>query len=265
MHPFLFEFHWGSELYRIPSYGVMLALAFSLGYFDALRRAVKTGESPDHIENLFLVVVGASVVGARMFHVLFEEPSFYRQNPAKIFALWEGGYTFYGAVLLGLVGIYLYCRWKKINFLPYGDIIAPATALGLFIGRFGCFLAGCCWGRPSDLPWAVIFKHPETFASVKGISVHPTQIYESVCGLAIYAYLTWRFKRRHYTGQILFHGVAVYAILRIFVEHFRGDGSRGFILGGIVSYSQLVSVSLLPLALFGMRHFSKQLDNRTAD
>ena len=109
------------------------------------------------------------------------------------------------------------------------------------------------------------FKHPETFSSVKSISVHPTQIYEALGGLAIYAYLTWRFRRRSYSGQILFHGVAVYAILRILVEHFRGDESRGFILSGLVSYSQLVSLSLLPIALFGMRHFSKYLANRTAD
>jgi phosphatidylglycerol---prolipoprotein diacylglyceryl transferase len=248
----------GGELYRVPAYGVMLALAFSSAYFISLWRATKTGEEANHVENLFLIVVGASVVGARLFHVVFEEPSYYRQNPGKILAIWEGGYTFYGALLLASLGIFLYCRWKKISFLAYGDIASPATAFGLFIGRMGCFLAGCCWGRPTDVPWGVVFKHPETFAAVKGIRVHPTQVYEALGGLGIFFYLSWLFRRRAYRGQIFFHGVAVYSVIRFIVERYRGDDYRGFILGGLVSYSQLVSLSLLPLALLGMWHFGKR-------
>jgi phosphatidylglycerol---prolipoprotein diacylglyceryl transferase len=258
LHPFLLEIPFGGDVYRIPSYGVMLALAFSAAYFESLRRAAKTGDSQDHVENLFLVVIAASVVGARLFHVLFEEPSYYWKNPAKIFALWEGGYTFYGALLLAATGIFVYCRRKKISFLAYGDIAAPATALGLFLGRLGCFLAGCCWGTPTNVPWGVVFRHPDTFAAVKGIRVHPSQIYEALGGLFIYLYLTWRFKKRAYPGQIFFHGVAIYSVVRFIVERFRGDEYRGFVLGGLVSYSQLVSLSLLPAALFGMWHFSKR-------
>lgn len=260
MHPYLLEWQMNGELYRIPSYGIMLALAFSCAYFEALRRAVKTGDSPDHVENLFILVVLASVVGARLFHVAFEEPAYYLRNPGKIIAVWEGGYTFYGALLLASLGIFLYCRWKKIPFFPYGDIASPATAFGLFLGRFGCFLAGCCWGLPTKVPWAVTFNHPETFSSVKGISVHPTQIYEALGGLGIFFYLNWRFKNRAYPGQIICHGIAIYSVLRFIIEHFRGDDIRGFVFGGLVSYSQLISLSLLPLALLGMRYAKRSVN-----
>ncbi len=246
------------ELYRLPSYGVMLALAFSAAYFEALRRALITKDDLNHVENLFLVVVLCSVVGARLFHVFVEEPSYYLQHPGKIVAIWEGGYVFYGALLLASAGIIVYCRKLKISFLPYGDIAAPATALGLFIGRIGCFLAGCCWGKPTDVPWGVIFNHPETFSSVKGVRVHPTQLYEAVGGLAIYGYLTWLFRRRRYQGQIFFHGIAIYSVMRFGIECFRGDDVRGLIFGGWVSTSQLISLSLLPLSIAAMRYFSKR-------
>ncbi len=264
MHPYLLEWQMNGELYRIPSYGILLALAFSSAYFEALRRAMKTGDGPEHVENIFITVVLASVVGARLFHVLFEEPSYYLRHPGKIIALWEGGYTFYGALLLAATSIFLYCRWKKISGLPYLDIASPATAFGLFLGRMGCFLAGCCWGRPTNLPWAVVFNHPETFSSVRGIPVHPTQVYEALGGLCIFFYLSWRFKRRAYEGQIFFHGIAIYSILRFVVERFRGDDYRGFILGGLVSYSQLISLSLLPLALYGMWRYGKKSVNGDA-
>lgn len=257
MHPYLLEIPWGGTLFRLPSYGVFLALAFSAAYFESLRRATKTGEDPRHIENLFLIVVGASVVGARLFHVLFEEPGYYWQNPGKIVALWEGGYTFYGAMLAAVGGIFLYCRTKEIMFLPFGDIAAPAAALGLFIGRTGCFLAGCCWGTPTHLPWAVVYRHADTFSAVKGIPVHPAQLYEAFGALGIFAYLTWRFRDRKYPGQILFHGLAIYAVLRFFVEFVRGDEARGFIASGLISYSQFVSIAILPLAVLGMRYFGK--------
>jgi len=258
LYPFLLEWHMHGELYRLPSYGVMLALGFSLAYFEAIRRSLIVKDDPNHVENIFLVVVLCSVIGARLFHVFVEEPTYYWQHPEKIIAIWEGGYVFYGALLLASAGIIVYCRKQKISFLPYGDIAAPATALGLFIGRIGCFLAGCCWGKPTTLPWGVVFNHPETFSSIKGVPVHPTQLYEAAGGLGIYAYLNWLFKRRRYQGQVFFHAIAVYSVMRFFIECFRGDDVRGLLLGGWVSTSQLVSLALLPAAIVGMRYASRR-------
>ncbi|MBI4404596.1 MAG: prolipoprotein diacylglyceryl transferase [Deltaproteobacteria bacterium] len=257
MHPYLFDWVVGGHHLRPPSYGVMLALGFSLGYFEALRRAAKLGENPRHIENLFLMLVLGTVVGARLFHVVFEEFPYYLAHPAKIFAVWEGGYTFYGGLVTALFFMYLYCRRKKLDYLQFMDIAAPSTAIGLFMGRLGCFFAGCCWGRPTTVPWAVTFSNPESFTSVHHLTVHPTQLYEAFGAVAVLIYLQWRFSRRRYLGQLFFHGLIAYAVLRFLVEFFRGDDYRGFIFGHTLSYAQFVSLMIFPLAVVGMFLYSR--------
>jgi phosphatidylglycerol:prolipoprotein diacylglycerol transferase len=252
MRPYLFDLVIAGHHLRPPSYGLMLAISFSFAYFEALRRAAKLKEDPKHIENLFLLVVVGSILGSRLFHVIFEDFAYYAAHPLRIFAVWEGGYTFYGAVLMATLFIFLYCRKQKIDFLQFADISTPAASLGLFFGRIGCFLAGCCWGRPTTMPWGVSFNDPDTFAAVRGVPVHPTQLYESFGALLLYFYLLVRFKSRKYIGQIFFEGLAIYSLLRFGIEYFRGDDYRGYVLGGHISYSQLVSLFILPFAVGGM-------------
>lgn len=257
MHPFLFDWVVNGHHLRPPTYGVLLATAFSVAYFVSLWRAEKLGDSPKHIENLFLLIVFASIIGSRLFHVFFEDPSYYASHPAKILAVWEGGYTFYGAFLSATLAIWVYCKAKKVPFLEFGDIAAASSMIGLAIGRVGCFMAGCCWGREAHVPWAVTFTHPESFAVTKNIPLHPTQLYEALGGLLIFCYLQWRFKHRAYVGQVGFHTLALYAVLRFIVEYFRGDDYRGYMFGGTLSYSQFVSLAILPFAIAGMFLFSK--------
>lgn len=258
MHPYLFDWVVNGHHLRPPTYGVMLAISFSAAYFLALRRSLILEESPRHVENLFLGVIFGSVLGGRLFHVFFEEWAYYSQHVNKIFAVWEGGYTFYGA-LLGAAGtMYLYCRLRKLSFLQYVDIAAEGVTFGLFMGRMGCFGAGCCWGKPTTMPWGVIFSNPESFANVHDTPLHPTQLYESFGALCIFLYVFWLFKRRRYEGQVFFHAVTLYAILRFVIEFFRGDDYRGFIFGGLLSYSQFVSVVLLLFALSGMAAYSRK-------
>ena len=258
MYPYLFEFQAFGTLIKVPAYGILLAAAFTTAYIVGLRRAIKLGEEPRHAENLFLILVFSSVVGSRLFHVLFEERDYYIANPGKILAVGEGGYTLYGAMLTGMLGIYLYTRRNKLNYRQWGDIAAPGTAIGIAIGRTGCLLAGCCWGKPTGGGWGVVFRHPETFSGVKGIPLHPSQMYEAFGGLLIFLYLQWRFRSRRYAGQIFFEGLIAYAIVRYIVEFFRGDEYRGYVLGGWVSYSQLVSLLILPVALAGIYWFSRR-------
>ncbi len=259
MHPYLLDKVIFGVHVHPPTYGLLLALAFAVGYMEALRRAHKLHDKQiKHVENLFLVTLIASVVGSRLFHVLFEEFDYYADHPGKIFAVWEGGYTFYGAALMGLLFIYLYARRHHLDYAYYGDIAAPTTALGLFIGRLGCFAAGCCWGRPTKMPWGVVFNDPNSFCTLRGIAVHPTQLYESFGSLMLYFYLTWLFRRRKYVGQIFVHGLIGYALLRFAIEFFRGDDYRGYIFNGALSYSQLVSLFLIPFAIAAMFVFEKR-------
>lgn len=257
MFPYLIDAHLNGHSIRVPTYGFMLALAFTFAYFDALRRALRLGDDPKHIENLFLWIVFASVIGARLFHVLFEELPFYVAHPDKILAVWEGGYTLYGAILSSIVAIYLYCRAKRIRFLYFVDFSAPATALGIAVGRVGCFLAGCCWGKICHMPWAVKFTHPEAFTSARNIPLHPTQLYEAFGAFLMYLYLNYRMDHRKYDGQLFFHGLIIYSCLRFVVEMFRGDAYRGFVFGGALSYGQMISLVILPFAVTGMFLYSR--------
>ncbi len=257
MYPFLLDWTVNGHHLRLPSYGLLLAISFSLAYFLGLRRALILKEDPKHVENIFLVVVFSAILGSRLFHVVFEEWDYYAANPIKVFAVWEGGYTFYGAVITATLGIYLYCLIHKISFLQFIDLSTPSAALGLSLGRVGCFLAGCCWGRPTKMPWGVTFSNPDSFTSVHNVALHPTQLYESFGALLLFFFLEWRFKNRKYVGQIFFEGISIYAVVRFIVELFRGDDYRGYVFGGMISYSQLVSLAILPLSLAGMVIYSK--------
>lgn len=258
MHPYLFDWVVQGHHLKPPTFGVLLALAFSAAYFEALRRAFKLEEDPKHIENLFLLIVISSIIGSRVFHVLFEELQYYRVHPLKVFAVWEGGYTFYGALLLSIAAIAFYCHRKKISFLQFGDISSSSGALGIFIGRLGCFFAGCCWGKQTSLPWGFTFSNPSAFTDVHDKPLHPTQLYESFGSLILFIYLLRLFKHRKYEGQVSFHFLTGYAILRFLIEFFRGDDYRGFIFGGYLSYGQFVSLLILPFAILSMILFSKR-------
>ncbi len=259
MHPFLLDWVIGGFHLKIPTYGFLLATAFSVGYLMALKRAVKLDISTKHVENFFLITVLGSVFGARLFHVIFEEFSYYWAHPAKILAIWEGGYTFYGAFLSSLFFMYLYTRIKKISFLDMMDICTPGGALGLFIGRMGCFFAGCCWGKASSVPWAVAFNAPETLSPSGHVRVHPTQVYEALVGLVVFFYLQRRFKHRKYSGQIFLEAITFYSLARFGIEFFRGDDYRGYLFGGLLSYSQFISLAILPFTLSAIILFSKKV------
>ena len=258
MHPFLIDWIVYGHHFKVPTYGFLLASAFSTAYILAMKKAIKLNINPKHVENFFLISVLGSVFGARLFHVLFEELPYYTEHPEKILAIWEGGYTFYGAFLSCLFFMYSYTKIKKISFLQMMDICTPGGALGLFIGRLGCFFAGCCWGRPSNMPWAVAFNNPESLAASKSVRVHPTQVYESLVGLVLFFYAQNRFRHRKYVGQIFLEIISSYTVARFGIECFRGDDYRGYLFGGLVSYSQFISLMILPFTLSAIFFLSKK-------
>lgn len=259
MLPYLIDIVIHGHHLRIPTYGFMLAVGFSSAYILWLRSAIKIGIDTRHIENVFLIVVASAAVGSRLFHVIFENWSYYVSHPYKTVAVWEGGYTFYGGLLPCLLAAYCYCRKHRISFLTISDIAAAPIALGLGFGRLGCFGAGCCWGKVCNSPWAVTFRNPESFTSFKNVPLHPTQLYESFGAFLICGYLLWRLKHnKKYPGQLIFQWLILYALLRFIVEFFRGDAYRGFVFNGILSNSQLVSIFLVLCAIYGMLHFARK-------
>ncbi len=244
MYPYVLE-SWVGDFALIPTYGLLLAMAYTVAYIETLRRAIAMKMDPKIVERLFLIVVVSSLAGARLFHVVIEELSYYRHNPADVLAVWEGGFTFYGGLLFSIGCIYSYTRYKKYSFAGLLDLMAPSAMLGLAIGRLGCLAAGCCWGHSTKMPWGITYTHLQTMSGMRYVPVHPVQLYESVGAFAIYWSLRPLFHKSSPLGSIALRALTYYATLRFFVEFFRGDEYRGFVLGGYLSVSQLISLGIL--------------------
>ncbi len=248
MYPYVLE-HWVGNTMLIPTYGLLLVCAYTAGYIESLRRAIRLGLDPKHIERLFLITVVVSLAGARLFHIAVEEWAYYRKNPADILAIWEGGFTFYGGLLLTLVAIRIYCGRKQLPFLQVLDLLTPPTLLALAIGRVGCFAAGCCWGKSTQLPWGVTFSHKQTLSGMRYVPVHPVQLYEAVGALLIFLWLNRTALSKTSHGNVTAWGLLTYAALRFGVEFFRGDDYRGYVLGGYLSVSQAISLFIAAILL----------------
>jgi phosphatidylglycerol:prolipoprotein diacylglycerol transferase len=198
--------------------------------------------------------------------MLFTEPE-YRQNPRLLFSLdfLRSGGVFYGGLIGAvLAGFFLMRRWK-LPWWKTADACAPGIALGNFFGRQGCFSAGCCWGKPTRLPWGVQFTEAghEITGVPTGVHLHPTQLYESFVMLAVFFFLLWLHKKKKFNGQVILAYVVLYATVRFLIEFVRDD-PRGDIWGLTtitgLSTSQLiglvVGISALILLIFRWRRAS---------
>lgn len=248
----------------VPSFAVLMTLGFiaALGVLWKLTpRADPTQPEPPlnrpQVWDLFIVMVVSSVIGSKFGHVIFEAPGHKAEDGTPIHSVWEllqsdpwhwmrlgeGGYVWYGG-MIGALGIALFYFWRRPH-LPawlYADAFAPAIMVGACVGRIGCFLAGCCHGKPTDLPWGVVM-------SMHGASpIHPTQLYDSFIALALGALLMWRFHRRRFDGENIALLLMTYPVLRSITEIFRGDVERGTY--GPLSTSQLLSVPLFIAGVF---------------
>ncbi len=241
MFPILF--HLGPLTIR--TYGAMVALAFvaSLYLAKASARYRKIGES--FLLDLVAILVVSGLLGARLFYILINL-AYFREHPAESFKVWEGGLVFYGGFLLATVVGIIFTRYRGYAVSDVADVIAPALALGQGIGRWGCLFAGCCYGKPTVLPWGVRFKDPSSLAPL-GIELQPVQIYESA-GCLLLAIFLWRMlvSRKETRGDIFWLYVLLYGALRFLIELFRGD-ERGAALGGL-SPSQLIALGAVLVA-----------------
>ncbi len=243
MHPILFRI----GPLTIHTYGVLVATGFFLGLGLAMKTAGREGIGKEQILDLGFFILIAALVGSRLLFVITEW-RYYLKNPIGILKLWEGGLVFYGGLLLAIPVAIFYIRRHSLPLWKTADIFAPAIAIGHSIGRLGCFAAGCCYGKPTDLPWAVTFSNPECLTP-KGVPLHPTQLYESIGEFAIFIVLMITRRAKSFDGQLFWLYVMLYAPLRFLVEFFRGDDIRGFIYGRI-SVSQGISAIVFPIAVF---------------
>jgi len=243
MYPELF--HIGS--FPVNTYGLFLAIAFLCAILITVKLAQRDGLPKEKIYDLSLWMLLASLVGSKVL-MLFTEPE-YRDHPWQLISLdfLRSGGVFYGGLIgAALMGYFLMKRYK-LPWWKTADACAPGIAIGNFFGRQGCFAAGCCWGKPTNLPWGVKFTqlgHEITGVPVD-VHLHPTQLYESFAMLLVFLFLFWLHKRKRFSGQvILFYGL-LYSVVRFSVEFVRDD-PRGDILGLTsltgLSTSQMISL-----------------------
>ena len=245
MHPILIG--WGP--FTVRTYGALVALAFVLGV-GLLRWLGRERRIPDvFLLDLATVLVVSGLVGARVLYVLLNG-NFFLMHPLDIFKIWQGGLVFYGGFLAAAaVGVW-FVRKRGMPLGTVADLLAPGLALGQAIGRLGCFAAGCCYGRPTTLPWAVRFMNPESLAPL-GVGLHPTQLYESAGDFAIAILLTLLVRaNRLRAGSVFWIYVVSYGILRYGVELVRGD-DRGAVVAGLYP-SQWIAVVAVVVAVVAL-------------
>jgi phosphatidylglycerol:prolipoprotein diacylglycerol transferase len=254
MQPVLFELpSWGI---RIHAYGVMMLLGCAGALAITVWRARREGLSVNSVYELATWLFLGGVIGARALYVVQHPEAIH--SASDLLRSWDGGNVFYGCIMGGLAGSLLYWWRRPFPFWPMADAVAPALAVGITLGRIGCFLNGCCYGAVTDAPWAVQFPaHSHAWlaqleqgvlplAAEASLSVHPTQLYAALSGLAILIVLSARFPYRRRDGEIMALLMVLYAASRWLIESLRDDVPA--IFAGM-TLSQNISVGLLVLGI----------------
>lgn len=229
----------------IYGYGLSLALGFMAGILLAQHDAKHFNIPEKKLESLFPAVIIFGALGARLFHAVIERPSHFIKYPLDFFKLWDGGVTFYGGLIFAVLTAWYFAKKNKIKPLALIDFLMPYVALGQVFGRIGCFLAGCCYGLPTDLPWGIAATNPLSATTPLGVALHPTQLYQVLWNLLTFIILYRTAWRKKFIGQsLLLYGI-IYPLGRGIIEIFRGDSIRGFIIDGVLSTSQGISIVIL--------------------
>ena len=243
------------------TYGVLLAAAYLLGLRLAMSRAKSRGLDPNRTLDLGIAIIISALVGAKLLLLLVDFDTF-RRNPAELFSIVRSAGVFYGGLIAAVAVAFWYMWRHKMPLWTTCDVFAPGVALGHAVGRLGCLMAGCCYGRETHVPWAITFTNPAAHDNVGtplNVPLHPTQLYESAAEALILVLLLVTEKRgRPFAGRTFWSYMVLYGISRFAIEFFRND-ERGMLFG--VSTSQFISLVLVPLAI-GMLIY---LSRRTSD
>jgi phosphatidylglycerol:prolipoprotein diacylglycerol transferase len=240
MHPTLFQvgsLTIGSSVFFITAaYAVSIVVVLLLGR----KQKLPIGELAAYL----LFGVGICMIGSRLYLYLndfFANPSFYVRNPGALFKTpFFQGKSFYGAVIAGILFSLWYLPRFRLPLWKVADLVAAGTALGFSIARIGCFLGGCCYGRPSLAPWAVTFPQLDS-------PRHPTQLYESGLNFLSFIFLAAMLNRKKFDGQIICFDIIINSLARFFVEFYRGDPGRGYVFQGSSAYLSLSVPQLFSL------------------
>ncbi|MDP6835694.1 MAG: prolipoprotein diacylglyceryl transferase [Candidatus Marinimicrobia bacterium] len=251
MRPFLFEI----GPLKIPSYGFMLATAFLIDYYLLHKDLKRRGRNPELAGDLVFWAAIGGIVGSKIYYMIENHRAFAYDPLGMIFS--GSGLVFLGGLAGGMLAVTLLLRKKNLPWLEFADIVAPLLILGYAVGRIGCFMVGDDYGVASSLPWAMTFPKGSPPTT---IPVHPTQLYETLAGLGIFA-LLWNLRTKIQTVGILF---SIYLILagteRFLIEFIRTTNKYLFGLSG----AQLISIILFLTGSYFIFRFSSKHDQEPA-
>ena len=256
MHPILFSVgDW-----PVYSYGVLLAAAYLIGLQLGVMRARKAGVDPARVMDLGIYLIIAALVGAKLMLIAVDW-EYFKSQPRELLSLVRAGGVFYGGLIAAVaVGLWLVRRYK-LPVWTTADLMAPGIALGHVVGRFGCLLAGCCYGKPTDVPWAITFTDPlaaQNVGTPLGIPLHPTQLYDAGAELIILGVLLFTERKgKPFAGRTFWLYLLLYGISRFIIEFYRGDPNRGTVMAGL-STSQFVSLLLVPGSILMLKYLQRR-------
>ncbi|MDO5690431.1 MAG: prolipoprotein diacylglyceryl transferase [Tissierellia bacterium] len=231
--------------FEIMWYAILIGLGMLAGILLAEREAKRRGLNSDHLMDVLMVALPLSIVGARVYYVLFEW-EYFRAHPEQILNIRGGGLAIYGGIITAYLTAYFMAKKKKLSFLTLADITAPSLALGQSIGRWGNFINQEAYGYETNLPWAVL---------IDGVGHHPTFLYESIGTFSIFLFLSWFARKKQWTeGQVIFWYLILYGILRFLVEGLRTDSL--YFLG--LRISQLVSIAGIAMGVLGLVYIQRK-------
>jgi phosphatidylglycerol:prolipoprotein diacylglycerol transferase len=252
MYPVLFHVG-GIAVY---SYGFMIALGAIAGVsYMAVQGKKEAGLTFDQANTLFLILFLMAFLGGKFF-LFLEDPALHWSNPGNLIK--GRGFVFYGSFLFAVPAMIWFFKRNKLNMYVMLDVMAITTCLVHIFGRFGCFLAGCCYGTQTDSVFGVIFNDPQCFAQPKDVPLHPTQLYESFYIFLVMIALLYVRGRRRFYGQLFLLYLMLYAIGRSVIELFRGDEARGYVVEGFITHSQFIAMLIFLTATFFYWRWSKQ-------
>jgi len=242
--------------FTLHTYGVFVAAGFLTGLVVAVKIGKSEGISPQQTMDMGFFMIAAGILGSRLLYILMNL-SYYLDRPLDMVKMWEGGLVFSGGIVSVILVVLWYTRRHRLSFWKIADIWAPAMAIGQAIGRIGCFMAGCCYGKPTGSDWGVVFTDPRSLAPLN-VPLHPTQLYSSGLNLIVFFILILLHRKKEFEGQVFLWLLVLHSTARLFVERFRGD-DRGMIFQSGMTVTQLVTLvilmgAILALFIFKRRH-----------
>ncbi len=247
MHPKIFTI--GS--FYLPTYGVMLAIAYLVGIWMLTRKADREGLPKNEIADLSIAILAAAILGSKLLLAIVDFRDYLSDPRAALELIRSGGVFQGGLIAATIVGIW-YIRKHGLPVWRVTDMAAPSIALGEAIGRWGCLSAGCCYGKPTNVPWAITFTDPfahEAVGTPLNVPLHPTQIYLSLNALVLFLICEFVYRHKKFHGQVFWIYVLGYALTRGFIEEYRGDLVRGFVVPGVLSTAQFIGALMAILSL----------------